>query len=52
MDGETTAHKGTVRSACWDEGRSSIISMGEDKIVRQVFSITLLSCWIDEDRTC
>lgn len=34
MDHEATAHKGTVRSACWDEGRSSIISMGEDKIVR------------------
>ena len=34
MDGQERAHEGTVRSACWDEGRSSVISMGEDKVVR------------------
>ena len=44
MDGEATAHKGTVRSACWDEGRSSIVSMGEDKVVRSVPTSFVLYC--------
>jgi serine-threonine kinase receptor-associated protein len=33
-DGSNTAHEGTIKSACWDEKRESVISMGEDKVVR------------------
>lgn len=36
MEGGGTSHQGTVRSACWDEIRGSIISMGEDRVVRFV----------------
>ena len=32
--GSSTAHEGTIKSACWDEKRESVVSMGEDKVVR------------------
>lgn len=28
------AHAGTIKSACFDEPRGNVISMGEDKVVR------------------
>lgn len=43
---EGCAHAGTVRSACWDERRGSVVSMGEDRVVRYVF---LLSCFLGEE---
>ncbi|KAI5476496.1 serine/threonine kinase receptor associated protein [Pseudohyphozyma bogoriensis] len=33
-NGEELAHAGTIKSAVWDEKRSSAVSFGEDKVVR------------------
>lgn len=46
---EGWAHAGTVRSACWDEKRGSVVSMGEDRVVRCVFrAVQLLGVGADE----
>lgn len=42
---EGLAHKGTIRSACWDEQRQSVVSMGEDMVVRYVLDSSLVVDW-------
>lgn len=37
-----TAHEGTIKSACFDEKRDSVISMGEDQVVRCALCLGLL----------